>query len=243
MCLLFPGEWEKQGRFLYPTSPLPTLFPEFSSAVELPREGLSNNSTACLPTKRPAFPATPIQSRRFARLHLKKGKKGKPSREITGYTMPRVQGPPRSKPVCPILRAFPVPLTPSSSLCLSCPSCRDSRGWIITFFRGEIKGSGRGLLVFLTKQTSQRLFRPLNGQGGYEDAADVPDVPGGVFSPCPPRGNSGALETQGPGSGHRQRGQAYAGSHPTRQHTWSMTSCCWDGAQSLPAYPGGVLPS
>lgn len=93
MCPLFPGEWEKQGRFLYPTSPLPTLFPEFSSIVELPREGLSNNSTACLPTKRPAFPATPIQSRCFAHLHLKKGKKGKPSRKITGYTMPCVQGP------------------------------------------------------------------------------------------------------------------------------------------------------
>ena len=97
MCLIFPGEWEKQGCFLFPTPPLPTPFPEFSSIMKPPREGLSSNSTACLPTKRPAFPATPMQSRRFAHLRLKKDKKGKPSRKITGYTMPRVQGPPAFK--------------------------------------------------------------------------------------------------------------------------------------------------
>lgn len=82
----------------------------------------------------------PHQKPGFAHPHLRKDKKGKSLRKLAGRTRQPVPGTTGvQRPCAPFPRLSCALL--SSSLCLSCPNCRDSRGRMITFFRGEIKGS------------------------------------------------------------------------------------------------------
>lgn len=129
-----PREQEKQG------SPHPHMPCTFLPGALLRVE---SNPTSSLPSRRANVAATPVRSPGFAHLRLKKDKKGTSWRKVAGLPQPP------SKPVlrcCVRLDSAVRFLCSHVFLPLSVTSqLQRFAGRVITFFRGEIKGPGRGL--------------------------------------------------------------------------------------------------
>lgn len=90
---------------------------------------------------------------------------------------------PRSKPPHPLSAPFrsPSALPPFVS---HVPSA-DSRGWITTFFRGEIKGSVSGLLVCFRQSKLPNICSGSSAsRKGYRGAAEAAELSGRDFQLC-----------------------------------------------------------